>query len=42
MVMRQLAAEADEMWSVVQKKAHKQWIWIAMDAKTRQILAFHN
>jgi insertion element IS1 protein InsB len=20
---------------------HKQWIWIAMDAKTRQIIAFH-
>jgi IS1 family transposase len=26
---------------VVQKKAHKQWVWIAMDAKTRQIIAFH-
>ena len=24
-----------------QKKANKQWIWIAMDAKTRQIIAFH-
>jgi transposase-like protein len=40
-VIRQLEAEADEMWSFVQKKAHKQWIWIAMDAKTRQIIAFH-
>jgi IS1 family transposase len=29
------------MWSFVQKKANKQWIWIAMDAKTRQIIAFH-
>ena len=36
-----LEAEADEMWSFVQKKANKQWIWIAMDAKTRQIIAFH-
>ena len=39
-VLRRLEAEADEMWSFV-KKAHKQWIWIAMDAKTRQIIAFH-
>jgi insertion element IS1 protein InsB len=40
-VIRQLEAEADELWSFVQKKANKQWIWIAMDAKTRQIIAFH-
>jgi insertion element IS1 protein InsB len=36
-----LAVEADEMSSFVQKKANKQWIWLAMDAKTRQIIAFH-
>jgi len=29
------------MWSFVQKKANTQWIWIAMDATTRQIIAFH-
>ena len=40
-VMSRLEAEADEMWSFVQKKTNKQWIWIAMDATTRQILAFH-
>jgi insertion element IS1 protein InsB len=40
-VMRRLEAEADEMWSFVQKKAYKQWLWIAMDATTRQIIAFH-
>ena len=40
-MMSRLEAEADEMWSFVQKKANKQWIWIAMDAKTRQIIAFH-
>jgi len=33
--------EADEMWSFVQKKANKPWMWIAMDATTRQIIAFH-
>src|SRR5215831_21265117 len=36
-----LEVEADEMWSFVKKKANKQWVWIAMDKQTRQILAFH-
>lgn len=36
-----LEAEADEMWSFVQQKANKQWIWLAMDAKSCQIIAFH-
>ena len=40
-VLHQLEAEADEMWSFVEKKANKQWLWIAMDATTRQIIAFH-
>lgn len=29
------------MWSFVGKRANKQWIWIAMDANTRQVIAFH-
>jgi insertion element IS1 protein InsB len=29
------------MWSVVQKKANKHWMWLAMDATTRQIIALH-
>jgi insertion element IS1 protein InsB len=36
-----LEVEADELWSFVQKKANMQWLWIAMDKQTRQILAFH-
>jgi insertion element IS1 protein InsB len=40
-VLLRLEAEADEMWSFVQQKTNKQWIWIAMDAKTRQVIAFH-
>ena len=40
-VIRRLEAEADELWSFVGKKANKQWLWIAMDAKTRQVIAFH-
>jgi IS1 family transposase len=41
MLMSRLEAEADEMWGFVQKKANKQWLWIAMDTTTRQILALH-
>jgi insertion element IS1 protein InsB len=40
-MLRRLEVEADEMASFVQKKANKQWIWIAMDAKSRQVIAFH-
>ena len=40
-MLRRLEAEADEMWSFVKRKANKQWVWIAMDAITRQIIAFH-
>jgi insertion element IS1 protein InsB len=40
-MMRCLEVEVDEMSSFVQKKAHKQWIWIAMDATSRQVIAFH-
>ncbi len=40
-LIQRLEVEADELASFVQKQAHKQWVWIAMDAKTRQIIAFH-
>jgi hypothetical protein len=40
-VLRQLEAETDEMWSFVAKEANRQRLWIAMDAKTRQVMAFH-
>ena len=40
-MIQRLEVEADAMASFVQKKANKQWIWIAMDAKTRQVLALH-
>jgi IS1 family transposase len=39
--IQRLEVEADELASFVQKKAHKQWVWIAMDATTRQVIAFH-
>jgi len=40
-LIKRLEVEADEMASFVQKKATKQWIWIAMDATSRQVIAFH-
>ncbi len=40
-MIQRLEVEADEMASFVHKKANKQWIWIAMDAQTRQVIAFH-
>jgi insertion element IS1 protein InsB len=40
-VIRRLEVEADELWSFVGKKANKPWLWIAMEAKTRQVIAFH-
>src|SRR5262245_64266810 len=39
-MMQRLEVEANEMSSFV-KKGNKQWIGIAMDAKTRQVMAFH-
>ena len=36
-----IKSELDEMWSFVQKKSNKQWIWIAQCRRTRQIIAFH-
>src|SRR4030095_9731668 len=40
-IVRRLEAELDELWSFVGMKANRQWVWIAMDATTRQVLAFH-
>jgi insertion element IS1 protein InsB len=40
-MIQRLEVEADEMSSFVQKKANKQWIWLAMDTKSRQVIAFH-
>jgi hypothetical protein len=39
-VMSRLEAEADAMWSFVQKKANKQWIWIGWTPKRVRSLRF--
>jgi IS1 family transposase len=33
--------EADEMWSFVDNKGNKQWIWLAMNVSNRQIIGLH-
>jgi len=40
-LLQRLEAEVDELWSFVGRKANRQWVWIAMDPTTRQIIAFH-
>jgi insertion element IS1 protein InsB len=40
-IVQQLEAALDELWSFVGKKANRQWVWIAMDAITHQVIAFH-
>jgi insertion element IS1 protein InsB len=32
---------ADDLSRLVHKKANQPWIWLAMDAKTRQVMALH-
>jgi insertion element IS1 protein InsB len=35
-----LATEADEMWSYVQRKSQQRWLWHAIDHETGKILAY--
>jgi insertion element IS1 protein InsB len=41
LLVHPLEAEADELCSFVGKKANKQWLWLALDVRSRQVLAFH-
>lgn len=36
-----LETEVDELWSFVGSKANKQWVWLALDKETRQVIAFY-
>lgn len=33
--------EADELWSFVGRKTNKQWLWLALDRRSRQVVALH-
>ncbi|MER3465641.1 MAG: IS1 family transposase [Chitinophagaceae bacterium] len=36
-----LVLELDEMWSFVARKDNKQWVWIALETESRQVVAFY-
>ncbi|MGB5637225.1 MAG: IS1 family transposase [Waterburya sp.] len=36
-----LTIQCDEMWSFVNDKGNKQWIWLALDVATREIVGVH-
>jgi insertion element IS1 protein InsB len=36
-----LETEADEMWSFVVSTGNKQWVWIAIDGATKQVIAIY-
>jgi IS1 family transposase/predicted Fe-S protein YdhL (DUF1289 family) len=36
-----LKVQMDELWSFVDHKGNQQWVWLAMDAETREILGCH-
>ena len=41
LLVHPMEVEADELCSFVGKKANKQWLWLALDVQSRQVLAFH-
>lgn len=36
-----LGVQMDELWSFVDDKGNKQWVWLALDVKTREIVGCH-
>ena len=41
-IIQRLEVEIDEIASFVQNKDNEQWIWLAMDVTTRQIIGFYD
>ena len=33
-----LTLQCDELWSFVENKGNKQWVWLALDTNTREIV----
>ncbi|MEG3989658.1 IS1 family transposase [Microcoleus sp. S28C3] len=38
---KRLNVQMDELWSFVDNKGNQQWIWLALDAQTREIVGVH-
>lgn len=36
-----LTIQCDELWSFVDNKGNKQWVWLALDANTREIVGVY-
>jgi transposase-like protein len=36
-----LKVQMDELWSFIDNKGNKQWVWVAIDADTREIIGCH-
>lgn len=36
-----LNVQMDELWSFVDDKGNKQWVWLALDVQTREIVGCH-
>lgn len=36
-----LTIRCDELWSFVDNKGNKQWVWLALDADTREIVGVY-
>lgn len=37
----QMSVQMDELWSFVDHKNNKQWVWLAIDTETREIIGCH-
>ncbi len=38
---RRLTIQSDELWSFVENKSNKQWVWLVLDADTREIVGVY-
>ncbi len=38
---KRLTGKMDELWSFVDNKGNQQWVWLALDAQTREIVGVH-
>jgi len=38
---KRLNVQMDELWSFVDHKGNQQWVWLALDAETREIVGVH-
>ncbi|MEG5059175.1 IS1 family transposase [Microcoleus sp. A2-C5] len=36
-----LNVQMEELWSFVDNKGNQQWVWLALDAQTREIVGVH-